>query len=288
MWPGWWSIMLAKLQTTPINAPNPAQVLVETAVLLLLFMIGAIVMRGAGCTYNDLADRDIDDKVARTRSRPLPSGRVTTRQAVVFMALQSLVGLIILLQFNSFSIWLGVASLITVIVYPFMKRVTWWPQLFLGFAFSWGALLGWSVVTGSLSLPPILLYLAAIAWVIGYDTLYAHQDKEDDALVGVKSTARLFGDNTRIAIFILYAIAITLMAAALFAALSAQLSVDAEMAYALPAFLGLAVGAIHMLWQLKVMDINEPDQCLRLFKSNSHFGWIIFAGLTGSLLLRVT
>ena len=290
MWPGWWAIMLAmlaKLQTTPTDAQNFAQVLSETAVLLLLFMIGAIVMRGAGCTYNDLADRDIDDKVARTRSRPLPSGRVTTRQAVVFMALQSLIGLIILLQFNAFSIWLGVASLITVVVYPFMKRITWWPQLFLGFAFSWGALLGWSVVAGSLSLPPILLYLAAIAWVIGYDTIYAHQDKEDDALVGVKSTARLFGDKSKTAIFILYAIAITLMAMAFFIALATQSGAYAEMIYTLPAFLGLAVGAIHMLWQLKMIDINNPDQCLRLFQSNSHFGWILFAGLTGSLLLKL-
>jgi 4-hydroxybenzoate polyprenyltransferase len=286
MWPGWWSIMLAKLQTSPTNTQEFGSVLAETALLLLLFMVGAIVMRGAGCTYNDLADRDIDDKVARTRSRPLPSERVTTRQAVVFMFLQSLIGLIILLQFNSYSIWLGVASLITVVVYPFMKRITWWPQLFLGFAFSWGALLGWSVVAGGLSLPPVLLYLASIAWVIGYDTIYAHQDKEDDALVGVKSTARLFGDNTKSAIFILYSIAITLMAIAFFMALFAQSGAYSEMVYTVPAFLGLIIGAIHMLWQLKMMDINNPDQCLRLFKSNGHFGWILFAGLTGSLLLK--
>jgi 4-hydroxybenzoate polyprenyltransferase len=287
MWPGWWAIMLARLQTTPANAENAGQIWAQTALLLLLFMIGAIVMRGAGCTYNDLADRDIDDKVARTRSRPLPSGRVTTRQAVIFMLVQCLIGLFILLQFNAFSIWLGVASLVTVAIYPFMKRVTWWPQLFLGFAFSWGALLGWSVIAGALGLSPVLLYLASIAWVIGYDTLYAHQDKEDDALAGVKSTARLFGENTKSAIFILYAIAITLMAVAFFIAMAAQSETYAEMAYTLPAFFGLFIGAIHMLWQLKVLDINNPDQCLRLFKSNSHFGWILFAGLTGSLLLRV-
>ncbi|MCP4182245.1 MAG: 4-hydroxybenzoate octaprenyltransferase [Hyphomicrobiales bacterium] len=290
MWPGWWSIMLAmlaKLQTSPTNDQDLGSVLTETALLLLLFMVGAIVMRGAGCTYNDLADRDIDDRVARTRSRPLPSGRVTTLQAVIFMLLQSLIGLFILLQFNSFSIWLGVASLITVVVYPFMKRITWWPQLFLGFAFSWGALLGWSVVAGGLGLPPLLLYLASIAWVIGYDTIYAHQDKEDDALVGVKSTARLFGDKTKPVIFILYSIAITLMAVAFFMALFAQSGAYSEMAYTAPAFLGLFIGAIHMLWQLKMMDIDNPDQCLKLFKSNGHFGWILFAGLTGSLLLRV-
>lgn len=294
MWPGWWSIMLANIHKTTIaNIPSqevlpPVSIfdlLSDTVFILFLFMIGAIVMRGAGCTYNDLADRDIDDQVARTRSRPLPSGRVTGKQAIAFLFLQLLAGLIILLQFNSFSIWLGAASLVTVAVYPFMKRITWWPQLFLGFAFSWGALLGWAVIEGGLTLAPVLLYFASILWVIGYDTIYAHQDREDDALVGVKSTARLFGKKTRTAISVLYSMAIILMAIAVSRALP---SGHPSYGYILlPAFAGLCVGGIHMLWQLAILDIDNPDQCLKLFQSNSYLGWILFAGFTGSMALSV-
>ena len=162
-----------------------------------LFFIGAFAMRGAGCTWNDILDRDLDAKVERTRSRPIPSGQVSVRAAAVFLVLQALVGLVVLLQFNRFTILTGIASLAIVAVYPFMKRVTWWPQIVLGLAFSWGALMGWAAVFGRLDAPALLLYAGSIAWVIGYDTIYAHQDREDDALIGVKSTARLFGAGTR-------------------------------------------------------------------------------------------
>ena len=164
---------------------------------LLLFLIGAIAMRGAGCTYNDIVDEDIDAQVERTRSRPLPSGQVDRRQAWIFLGLQALAGLAVLLQFNSFAILLGIASLAVVAIYPFMKRFTNWPQLVLGLAFSWGALMGWAVEFAELGGPAILLYLGSVLWVIGYDTIYAHQDKEDDAIVGVRSTARLFGDTRK-------------------------------------------------------------------------------------------
>lgn len=287
MWPGWWALGLANILriTENQNDPDPlvgsGLILIVFIVHLILFMLGAMVMRGAGCTYNDLADHDIDNQVARTRSRPLPSGRVSRKQAMVFLVLQLVVGLVILLQFNNFSIWLGVASLITIAIYPFMKRVTWWPQLFLGFAFSWGALMGWSVAFGSLSWPPALLYLGSILWVIGYDTIYAHQDKEDDALVGVKSTARLFGDHTKGAITLLYCGAITLFASACFMVLGDKLSIG------WPVFIALALGAIHMLWQVANLKVDDPDQCLKLFKSNSHFGWIFFAGLVASIVLSV-
>ncbi|NRG19821.1 4-hydroxybenzoate octaprenyltransferase [Rhizobiales bacterium] len=258
LWPCWWSAGLAAIAKGSAF-PDPVH--------LALFLIGAIAMRGAGCTYNDLVDQDIDAKVARTRSRPIPSGQVTPLQAKVFLVLQALVGLAVLLSFNRFTIVLGIASLLPVAIYPFMKRVTNWPQLFLGFAFSWGALMGWAAAFGSLGWTPILLYLGGILWTIGYDTIYAHQDKEDDALVGVKSTARLFGERTKPALVLLYAGATALFAAA------------AAMADAGPAaFAGIAAGAIHLLWQIARLDINDPDQCLKLFRSNTRYGWIVFAG----------
>ena len=201
---------------------------------------------------------------------------------MIFLLLQALVGLIILLQFNAFAIWLGIASLATIAIYPFMKRVTWWPQLFLGFAFSWGALLGWAAVRGNLELPSILFYVAAIAWVIGYDTIYAHQDKEDDAIVEVKSTARLFGEKTKTALVMLYGFAIMMMATGTWLVM---VKFSGNNWVALPAWIGLAAGLFHMIWQIRVLDIDDPDQCLGLFKSNSHFGWILFAGYTGSMLL---
>ena len=189
--PCWWSAGLAAIATGQ-PYPNPWHV--------ALFFIGAFVMRGAGCTWNDIVDRDLDAKVARTRSRPIPSGQVSVKGAAIFLVLQALVGLLVLLQFNRFTVFLGIASLAIVAVYPLMKRVIWWPQIVLGLAFSWGALMGWAAVFGALDAAPLLLYAGAIAWVIGYDTIYAHQDREDDALIGVKSTARLFGERTRLAL----------------------------------------------------------------------------------------
>ncbi len=250
--------------------------------MLLPLLIGAFLMRGAGCTYNDLADIRIDDQVERTRSRPLPSGRVTKKQAIAFMIIQSLGGLIVLMflsRYSFFVFWLGVASLGLVAIYPFMKRITWWPQLFLGLAFSWGALMGWAIIWHSLSIAPVLLYFGSILWVIGYDTIYAHQDREDDALVGVKSTARLFGEKSKLAITTLYASAFFLFFAAYW--IAAPLSVS----WTWPAWLGLGLGALQMIWQIWMLDIHDGAQCLRLFKSNNRFGLILFAGLAASLLI---
>ncbi|GGB52446.1 4-hydroxybenzoate octaprenyltransferase [Roseibium aquae] len=265
LWPCWWSAALAAIAAGH-PWPNPWH--------LLLFLIGAVAMRGAGCTYNDLVDENIDRQVERTRSRPIPAGQISRKQAKVFLVVQALVGFFVLIQFNSFAIGLGIASLAVVAIYPFMKRVTDWPQLFLGLAFSWGALMGWAAEFGSLAWPAVFLYLGGICWTIGYDTIYAHQDKEDDALVGVRSTARLFGARTKPALVALY-----LGATALFALAAAF--ADAGPA----AFVGIAAGAAHLLWQVLVLDIDDPDQCLKLFRSNTRYGWIVFAGLAADALI---
>jgi 4-hydroxybenzoate polyprenyltransferase len=200
MWPCFWSSALAaNVAGSPANIDtvwSPAL----TAWHLVLFMVGAIAMRGAGCTWNDIVDYRIDAKVARTRSRPIPSGRISRPAAYAFVAIQAFAGFLVLIQFNGFSVLLGMASLAVVVaIYPFAKRFTDWPQFFLGLAFSWGALMGWAAVFAELALAAAAaLSAGAIAWTIGYDTIYAHQDKEDDALVGVRSTARLFAENTKI------------------------------------------------------------------------------------------
>lgn len=227
---------------------------------LVLFLIGSVVMRGAGCTFNDIVDTDIDMKVARTRSRPIPSGQVSKRQAFVFLGLQTLVGAAILFQFNGFAILLGIASLVLVVIYPFMKRVTWWPQLFLGLAFNWGALLGWAAVTGSLALPPLLLYAGSILWTIGYDTIYALQDVEDDALIGVKSTARLFGERARPIIGLFYAGALALW-------LAAGLAAGGGVLLAL-----LVVPAGLLAWQVRTLQMDNPADALKKFRSNHWVG----------------
>lgn len=218
-------------------------------------------MRGAGCTLNDLADRDIDEKIERTRSRPLPSGQVKSWQALLFLSLLALVGLIILLQFNNFTVWLGVASLGLVIIYPFMKRITWWPQLFLGFAFSYGALMGWAAVFGALFLPPILLYIGCILWVIGYDTIYALQDIEDDAMVGVKSTARLFGRHARALVALFYTAGFGFWA---WAGWSAGAGNYFLIALTLPAAL--------LIWQVATLQPDSPGNALNRFKANHYVG----------------
>jgi len=225
-------------------------------------------MRGAGCTYNDIVDAGIDARVERTRSRPLPSGQIGKKGAWAFLLAQALVGLAVLLQFDGFAVLLGFCSLAVVAIYPFMKRITNWPQLALGLAFSWGALMGWAAAFADLDAPALLLYAGSVFWVIGYDTIYAHQDKEDDALVGVRSTARLFGDSTKSWLVGLYAGALILFAAAFSAA-------EAPM----PALAGLLAAGVHMARQIALLDIDDPDQCLRLFKSNGMVGWMIFVGL---------
>jgi 4-hydroxybenzoate polyprenyltransferase len=240
-----------------------------------LFFAGAFAMRGAGCTWNDITDRDLDAKVERTRSRPIPAGQVGVRQALVFLAAQALIGLVVLLQFNRFAVMAGIASLAIVAVYPFMKRITWWPQVVLGLAFSWGARMGFAVFLGQLGLPALFLYAGSIAWVIGYDTIYAHQDTEDDALIGVKSTARLFGAQTHRALVVFYGLAAVLIGAAM--ALSGA---------GVSAWIGLAVFAVHLGWQIARLRIDDPALCLRVFKSNRDAGLLLFAGLLVDALMR--
>jgi len=234
---------------------------------------GAFLMRGAGCTWNDFTDRHIDAQVARTRSRPLPSGQATPRAALIWMVVQIALAALILLQFNTFTIWLGIVALIPVVIYPYAKRFTWWPQVFLGVAFNWGALVGWSAHTGSLSLAPVLLYLSGMAWTLFYDTIYAHQDKEDDALIGVKSTARLFGAATMRWLFVFQVISVLLMALAVIAALGTASSVILLLGLAAPWGFGL-----HMFWQMRRLNIDDPENCLHVFRSNRDAG-LIAAGL---------
>ena len=264
--PCWWSAGLAAIAAGR-PYPNPWHV--------VLFFIGAFVMRGAGCTWNDIVDRNLDAMVARTRSRPIPSGQVSVRGAAAFLVLQALIGLAVLFQFNHFAIMTGIASLAIVAVYPLMKRITWWPQIVLGLAFSWGALMGFAAVFARLDAPAYLLYAGSIAWVIGYDTIYAHQDREDDALIGVKSTARLFGARTRLALLIFYAAAVLLIG------LSGA-AVGAGPVFAV----GLVVFGAHLGWQIQRIDIDDPDLCLRLFKSNRDAGLILFAAMIGDALYR--
>jgi 4-hydroxybenzoate polyprenyltransferase len=266
LWPCWWSAALAAVALGRAG-PN--------LVHLVLFLIGAFAMRGAGCTYNDIVDRDIDASVERTRSRPLPSGQIGLFGAATWLVIQALIGLAVLLQFNLFAIGLGLASLVVVAAYPFMKRFTSWPQAVLGLAFSWGALMGWAAAFGDLGLAPVLLYAGSIAWVIGYDTIYACQDREDDAIIGVRSTARLFGGHVRLAVAGFYAAAVAFMALALTAA-------DAS----LFAFLGLGLFGVHLLIQVVMLDAEDGERCLRLFRSNRDAGAILFAGLLVESFVR--
>jgi 4-hydroxybenzoate polyprenyltransferase len=264
--PCWWSMGLAVIY---------AHIRILNLWHVALFFVGAFAMRGAGCTWNDIVDRDLDGRVERTRSRPIPSGQVTVGQAAIFLIGQALIGLIVLLQFNPFAIWTGVASLAIVAIYPFMKRFIYWPQIVLGLAFSWGALVGWAATFGRLDVPALWLYAGAISWVIGYDTIYAHQDREDDALIGVKSTALLFGDRTKPMVGVFYSLAVVLVGVSGIAA-------HAGISFAL----GLAAFAVHLGWQIWRLDINDPDLCLTLFKSNRDAGLILFAGLVIDSSLR--
>ncbi len=264
--PCWWSAGLAAIAARAA-LPNLAHV--------ALFFVGAFVMRGAGCTWNDIVDRDLDARVERTRSRPIPSGQVSVTQAAAFLLAQALVGLLVLLQFNAFTVIIGIASLAVVAIYPFMKRITYWPQIVLGLAFSWGALMGWPAWFGRLDAPAYLLYAGSIAWVIGYDTIYAHQDREEDALIGVKSTALLFGPRTKPMLALFYALAVLLIGAAGGAA-----------AAGVPFWLGLLGFAAHLAWQIARLDIADPDVCLAVFKSDRDAGLILFAGMVADCLVR--
>ena len=265
--PCWWSAALAAGVAHDIK-PLP--------LTIALFLIGAFAMRGAGCTWNDITDRDLDAKVERTRSRPIPAGQVSVTQAFVFLVAQALVGLAVLLQFNRFAVAIGIASLVIVAVYPFMKRITWWPQVVLGLAFSWGALMGFAVTFGRLDLTAFVLYAGSIAWVIGYDTIYAHQDADDDALIGIKSTALLFGANTRPALTLFYGLAVVLIGVAMTLAGARW-----------PAWIGLAAFAGHLAWQISRLQIGDPLLCKRLFYSNRDAGLLLFAGLLVDAVMRV-
>lgn len=257
--PCWWGLLLGQMAAGG-GVPN--------LWYALLFMVGAIVMRGAGCTLNDIADRDIDAQVARTRLRPIASGQVSVTQALVLLVCLCLAGLVILLQFNWYTVSVGAASLVIVAVYPFMKRITYWPQAVLGLAFNWGALVGWSSIHASLSWPPLLLYAGGISWTLAYDTIYAHQDKEDDVLIGVKSTALKFGAASIYWLAGFFAAALILLDAAIWLAQGSLI-----------AHIGVAGAALHATWQLSRFTADDADRCLYLFRSNRIFGLIILSSL---------
>lgn len=257
--PCWWSSALAAA-TVPATYPNFLH--------MALFLLGAVVMRGAGCTYNDILDRKLDASVERTRHRPLASGQVSVAQALMFMGLLCLIGLAVLLSFNAFTIATGFASIGLVLIYPLMKRIFWMPQLVLGFAFNWGALVGWTAYTGSLSLAPILLYVGGIFWTVGYDTIYALQDIEDDEIVGIKSSARLFGRSVIPATGLCYAGASLFFLTSLYAAGAGPLS-----------YIGLGAFALQMVWQIIKLDPENGSLCLHLFRSNRQGGLLFFAGI---------
>ena len=259
--PCWWSVGLAGMRVEQF--PSLWHV--------VLFFIGAFAMRGAGCTWNDLVDRNLDRLVERTRSRPIPSGQVTVAEATAFMVAQALIGFLVLIQFNRFTVFTGLASLLVVAIYPFMKRITYWPQIVLGLAFSYGALMGWPAAFGQLDWPAIVLYAGSISWVIGYDTIYAHQDREDDLLIGIKSTALLFGENTRPMLAAFYSGAVVLIGIA-------GLTAGGRLIFVL----GLIAFAAHLAWQVVRLDINDSAHCLKLFKSNRDAGLILF----GAMLLE--
>jgi 4-hydroxybenzoate polyprenyltransferase len=243
---------------------------------VVLMGIGAIVMRGAGCTVNDIVDRHYDAQVARTRDRPIPSGAVSVKQAAAFAAGLSLIGLVVLLSFNRLTIILGISSLLLVLVYPFMKRITWWPQAWLGLTFNWGALMGYAAETGTLRLSALLLYAGLFFWTLGYDTIYAHQDKEDDALIGVKSSARRLGARTKPWLVLFYALSLLLL-------LAAGLLEGLRIVFAL----GIAVAGAHMAWQLRALDIDRPLLCLKLFKANRETGALIAAAIIIGAVARL-
>ncbi|MCF2871184.1 4-hydroxybenzoate octaprenyltransferase [Octadecabacter sp. G9-8] len=259
--PCWWGLMLAML--------NTGRASLFDLWIALGCAIGAFLMRGAGCTWNDITDRDIDGSVERTANRPIPSGQVGVRAALIWMCTQSLLALLILLTFPPMAVLLGFAALVPVAIYPFAKRFTWWPQVFLGLAFNWGALLAWTAHTGSLGWPAIVLYVAGIAWTLFYDTIYAHQDAEDDALIGVKSTARLFGDTTprwlryfMVATVCLFGIAVILSA------------IGGNVLALVVAVGGPWAMGWHLAWQQRSFDPEDSAKLLRLFRSNRDCGLI--------------
>lgn len=264
--PCWWGMGLAQI-TLPSSMLNLWHA--------FLFLIGAIVMRGAGCVVNDLTDQDFDARVERTKNRPLPSGRVSRKQAYIFLGVLLLIGLVVLLQFNQLTIITAIASLAIVAVYPFMKRITYVPQLVLGMAFNWGAVVGFTVETNSFSWAAALLYLAGISWTLAYDTIYAHQDKDDDVLIGLKSTALLFGKSTPVWLAFFFTLSLSLITAALWLAHAPLI-----------AHIGTIAAALHAIWQVRIFDDTNSARCLQLFRANRNFGLLIVVGLVVGCLLK--
>ena len=263
MLPCWWSAALGA-------APEWGRLVGWMA----LFALGALAMRGAGCTWNDIVDRKIDAQVERTRGRPLPSGEIKVTQALSWFGIQLAIGAAVLFKLDKFAGGVALCSLLLVAIYPTMKRLTSWPQVVLGLAFNWGALLGYTAVLGRLEWAAVVLYAGAIAWTIGYDTIYAHQDREDDALLGLKSTALKFGRATKAWLAVFYALAwlgIT----------TAGLLAGAEIVF----LLVMAAAGAHLFWQVATLDIDDPDNCLQRFRSNRDFGLIVFAAIVLDLVL---
>ncbi|MDP5217522.1 4-hydroxybenzoate octaprenyltransferase [Ruegeria sp. 2205SS24-7] len=271
--PCWWGLALAILAG---GNPRKGDLWIAAGCA-----IGAWLMRGAGCTWNDITDREFDARVARTRSRPIPSGQVTVTGAYVWMILQCLLALLILLSFNRAAIAMGVLSLLPVAIYPYAKRFTWWPQVFLGLAFNWGVLLAWTAHSGSLGWPAIILYAAGIAWTLFYDTIYAHQDTEDDELIGIKSTARLFGQNTAHWLKYFLVATVTLMG---WAVIEAALP-DAPLMVLVLALAGPWAMGWHMAWQLRGLDIEDNAKLLQLFRVNRDTGLIPLIFFCAALLV---
>jgi 4-hydroxybenzoate polyprenyltransferase len=270
---GWWLLLLPCWWSEALAARLAGDAPHLTT--LLLFLIGAIAMRGAGSTWNDITDRDLDARVARTRARPIPAGIVSVKRAFLFLGALGLIGLLVLLSFNRFAVLVGLASLLPVIVYPFMKRFTNHPQLVLGLAFAWGALMGFASHLGALPLAAFALYGGAILWVIGYDTIYALQDIEDDAIVGIGSTARAYGAHVRLFILAMYAGTLGLIGWAM------QLTGSGLLGW-----LGLVAFASHLVWQVSVLRREDAMQALMLFRSNRDAGLALFAGLFLDALIR--
>lgn len=253
--PCWWSVSLASgMQGEGF----------PSLTLLLLFALGAIAMRGAGCTFNDIVDRDIDAKVERTRNRPLPGGHVSLVEAWVWLIMQCLVGLAVLLMLNPAAQMVALGSIVLVAGYPFMKRITWWPQAWLGLTFNWGALVGWSAVTGDWpGVPALLMYAAGVFWTLGYDTIYAFQDMEDDELAGVRSSARRLGRHARLGITVFYVLTAALMLACLYTAGVQKIWL-------------LAPALLHLGWQAWTLAPSDSPRCLMMFRSNRDYGFLVW------------
>ena len=257
MWPCLWSYTAASVFS---NQPLEIK-------YIILFIIGSVIMRGAGCTWNDFLDKEYDAKVERTKNRPLASNKISTSVVLGFLLIQLGIGLLILLQFNSLTILIGVSSIIPIVIYPFMKRITWWPQIFLGLTFNWGAIIGWTAMTNSISIYSIILYVGCVFWTIGYDTIYAHQDKVDDNFLGLKSSAIFLGEKSKLAISIFYLIFFISISFLLVALNPLNIWVSSSI---------LSFTGIHLIRQIYLLDINDPSICFTIFKSNNTIVVFVF------------